>query len=907
MRRVVGFVFMLGVMGVVLAQGPGLTVKRDAFDGRQLGWTKGPASVPYKEDAHALTQQHAHSSPSSEYVKITAEPGNRELNSYIQYVYPTPPAPIGDETAGTVWVRAGRPGVQLWARAVLPKERDPRDPSAPLSVLLPGERYQLAGGRWQRLEVRKLTKALADERQRLRVALGRDVDISGAFVDQLLLNLFTGPGTTEVWIDDLEISPVVGSAEREAPPAKVVSRSKEATAPPPPGVKAVGPVPVEFQRDQLRVGGKPIIFRGIRHTDTPLKTLRDAGLNTLIFPGPAPAAVCEEAARYGFWLMPTVPIDSDTESVTREVSRFIADDAVLAWYLGDWRHMEQLDGTIRTAAAIRAADPQRPIAADVRDGFWSFSRHVDLIGAHRWPLFTSLEMTRYRDWMQQRHKLARPNSFLWSWVQTHLPDWYIDVLQPPQTPGGFAEPVGPHPEQIRLLTYLSIAAGARGIAYYSDRALADAQQGRDRLLGIALLNQEIAMLEPLLVTALDSPAWIDTTVPQVKAAVLRCERGVLVLPMWLGEGTQFVPEQGAAARVTMTVPQVPVGTQAWSVRPGDVHAIEARRVVGGTEITLREFDHTAAIVFTADTSPTGLLVKWQDQNRKMAPSAAQWTYDLANVTIAKVQRVQSQLTQLGVAIPEAEKLMQKVNEHMTASKAAFESGDYRNAYQEAQRAQRPLRVLARAQWLQLVRGLDMPTSAPYAVSYYSLPQHVQFIRQLNNSVAGNNLLPDGDFENGQGHPAGWNIVRNTIDEVELTAALTNDVQAGRHSLRLDAKPKQAPAAPDKQAAPPPAALERTFLAAESQPVRLTPGSLAKISFWVKVPLPIQASADGLVIYDSGAGEPLGIRITAPVPAWKQFTLYRKVPASGELRVVAALTGLGTVLLDDVRVEPMNPK
>jgi len=100
------------------------------------------------------------------------------------------------------------------------------------------------------------------------------------------------------------------------------------------------------------------------------------------------------------------------------------------------------------------------------------------------------------------------------------------------------------------------------------------------------------------------------------------------------------------------------------------------------------------------------------------------------------------------------------------------------------------------------------------------------------------------------------------------------------------------------------ALDRTFLAAESTSTRATPGSIVRISFQVKIPLPIQASPDGLVIYDSAAGEALGLRLTASVPQWKKFTLYRRVPANGELRLVAALTGLGVALIDDVRIEPL---
>lgn len=903
-RRMAGLCSAIAV-GLALAQAPNFTVLRDGFDARP-GWRRGPASAVFREEAHALTQQFAHSAPSSEYLRVQCDDAARELNPFVHYVYPTPPAAVEDETAGSVWVRASRPGVQLLARVVLPRERDPADAAAPLTLLVAGDRHQLAGGRWQRLEVRRVPQLVGDERQRLRTRLNKDIDIGGAYIDQLVLNVFTGPGATELWVDDLEISPVAAGTEREPAPATVVSRSKDAAAQPPPGVKAIGPAAVEFQRDQLRVAGRAVLFRGVRHTDTPIKALRDAGLNTLFVSGPAGSAAWDEATRQGFWLVPEVPTDGDPEAVGRDVSRFATDDAVLAWHLGEWRSAEQLPNVSRTAAAVRAADPQRPVSCDVRDSFWSYSRHVDLVGAHRWPLFTTLELSRYRDWLTQRRNLCRPNTFVWSWVQTHLPDWYLDVVQPARNVGGFTEPVGPHPEQVRVLTYLSLAAGARGIAYYSDRALSDAQQGRDRLLTIALLNQELSLLEPLLVSAVDPPTWVETSLPKVKAAVIRCERGVLVMPVWLGDSTQFVPEQGAAARLSIVVPQVPVGTLAWEVSPGEVRSLPVERVVGGTKVTLSEFDHTAAIVFTADTTPTGLVVRWQDLSRRMAATASQWTYDLANVMLAKTERVQAQLTQLQVAVPDSEPLLRQARERLASSRSAWEAGDHRQAYREAQRAQRPLRVLARDQWASLTKGLDTPAASPFAVSYFALPQHVAFVRQVAAASPGQNLLTDGDFEAGRDGPTGWQVVKNTLDDVDLAVKLIPEGAEGKQALRLKVTPKPA-AAPAGGPAPPvvaPVALERTFLAAESEAVRLTPGSLVKVSFSVRVPRAIQASADGLVVYDSAAGEALGVRVVGPLPQWKRFALYRRVPADGEIRVIAAMTGLGVADVDEVRIEPL---
>ena len=77
----------------------------------------------------------------------------------------------------------------------------------------------------------------------------------------------------------------------------------------------------------------------------------------------------------------------------------------------------------------------------------------------------------------------------------------------------------------------------------------------------------------------------------------------------------------------------------------------------------------------------------------------------------------------------------------------------------------------------------------------------------------------------------------------------------------------------------------------------------RISGWVRIPKAITASADGALFYDSAGGEPLAIRLLGPTE-WKQFTLYREVPSSGSIYVTLAMTGLGTVYFDDVRIEPL---
>jgi hypothetical protein len=902
----IGGLAAVGLGLTVLGLAGGQQIRRDGFEGRDPVWVKGPADAACKELAHEMTDA-AHTGQHSESIQLQAERG-----SFIHYLYDVGRAPLCEELAARVWIKANRPGIQLLARLVLPHERNSANVEEPLSTLIGGDVYQTTS-RWQALELRHPLELARKQLALLRAELRRDVNGEGAYIDRLILNLYAGPGDTQVWIDDLEVGPVAdprtwqnaGRAEPAPPgdgPGKLAGRAATRR-----------PAVIDLDRDQLRVSGKSIFFRAIRHTDTPLPVLREAGFNTLWIDDQAPPAVIEQAANLGFWIVPALPLADEPDGPTdghthltanggfaRRVSRFVDQDAVLFWDLGGGGlALEQSSAVSRTAQLVRAADPQRLLAADVWDGLKPYSRNVNLLGVHRWILMTGLELPQYREWLEQRRLLANPGTFTWTWVQTHLPDWHTSMVYDHSGTGPFEEPVGPLPEQIRLLTYTALAGGCRGLGFWSDRFLADSHQGRDRLLALALLNQELQMLEPLLVAA-DAPSWVDTSDPSIKAAVFHTDRALLVLPIFIGQGAQFCPGQGGAANLQVTVPLSPWGTQAWEVTPGQVHALKAERVWGGLKVTLPEFGLTTAIVITADNGPTGLLVRLQDEARRRRKLAAQWAHDLAEAELDKAARIHAELEQAGHRLPDGQILLDDARKRLQHCAQLYNDGDYAESYAEAKRAARPVQILMRAHWEKAAGDLDSPVASPYAVSYFTLPRHWRFADKIKQAEAGPNVIPGGDFELDPGQPTdAWSAQEVALDEVELQARRVTDTpHAGKQCALLEIKPK------DKDL--PPGALERTYLGIHSPAVHLEPGTLVRLSAWVRIPDAIKASPDGVLLYDSAGGEPLAIRLPGPNKKWKQFSWYRTVPASGNINMSLALTGLGKAYFDDVRIEPLRP-
>lgn len=896
-------------------------IHKNGFE-TKLGWLKASADTPFEGIAHRIDPLDPHNGQGSEHIELDVKQGKS-----IHYVYPTGKAAINEELRAVVWLRANRPGIQLMARVVLPNERDPNNLQFQMTTYIHGDAYQQTG-QWQLLEIGRPVTLAKVQQQLMTRQLGRNMDFTGAYVDALVLNLNAGPGPTKVWIDDLEIGPVAsGNIPASVPeridnnnPSKIPNVSR-------PGGRGSS---VQFSGNHLMVGNQRMFFRAIRYTDTMLPVLRNAGFNTICFGRAVNPALVNEAAELGMWIVPEFRVTNDEglplapEAITKQVNRHADNDAVLFHRIGGLFSFEQAPLVSRATQIARAADPGHPIAADVWDGLMPYSRSVNLLGVHRFPLMTTLELPKYREFLETRRKLAAPGVFTWTWIQTHLPDWHSELLYNQSAQTEFKDPVGPQPEQIRLLAYTALSSGCRGLAYWSDRFLADSHQGRDRLLCCALLNQEMDMIKDLLVTVEDPPQWIDTSVKDIKAAVMRCNQGVLVMPIWQGKFSQFVPGQAAVSKLTMVVPQVPKTTQAWEVSPGDVRGLKVERIDKGLKVTLPEFGLTSMVVFTSDTN---LMGRFQDQARARRQRAAQWSHDLAVYEYEKVAKVHIQLEQMGVTLPDGNSLLADSKRRWQKSKELWEGRNFAEAYHEAERSLRSLRILMRAHWEKAVRGLDTPVASPYAVSFYTLPKHWQFMNQKSNATASANLLHGGDFElPAERVQETWKLEKSSLDDVEMIAERVSKMKVARGGpvVPKDSKeprekkilPKAAETPIEGQQClmfqvkqrldrPAPPALERTTLALSSPALKLPPGTLVQISGWVNIPAPITASPDGALLYDSAGGEPFAIRWSEPMP-WQKFTVYRRVPASGTINVTVSLTGLGTVYFDDLRIEPLVP-
>ncbi|MFO0814984.1 MAG: hypothetical protein U0796_17315 [Gemmatales bacterium] len=882
---------MVGLLGVSSsAQGPQTqgSVHRDGFELGSLAWRAGVADAPYQETQHKPDTRVAHRGQQSEFIQVVAKPG-----THIYYWYNMPRAELVEDLKVSLWVKANRPGMKLAARVVLPKERNSKNLDQPVTLLLTGDTY-VQTGQWQQLWLRNPQKELSGQALLLQGETNKKVNIDGAFLDQLQVNVYAGPGENLVWLDDVEITPVIS----------LNAGDNRGSMPESPALPAKGIVPtVELTRNRLVVNKHAYFMRGIRCADPgSFKSLRELGFNTLWVDSKMPEATVASAVREGFWLVPELrPPAGGLASLTpmslrSEMDRFPRTDHVLAWQLSGEAGLSTEYSEV-ISKSLRGSRTQGQLySGSVWNGYRQYSQHLEMIGVHRWPLMTTLNPTEYRDWLVSRTRLAQPDAYFWTWIQTHLPEQtkllLTGVEKSPNTPD-----YGPSAGQIRLMSYVALSAGYRGLGFWADESLSDERVGKSRKLELALLNLQFSLLEPYLATMQDVQ-WIKTQDPRVNCAVIRCDSGFLVLPLWTAAGNQFVLGPCHLKNLQLVIPGIPIDSQVYEVVPGDLRSLHHRRAAGGMEVSIPEFNVCTVLLCTSDANMIGQL---QQKAQQSARQAAQWAYDSAREELTMAETVHEQLKVHGLDRPYDLELREKAYKNLQDAFQAFSKGnltEFRLSYEASERSGQFIRQLMRNHWDYTIKGLSSPVSSPYTLCYASLPKYYEWLKRTNQSQLTGNLLRDGDCETVAGPlPTGWTVRRDTLDEVNLVEARVQESpHDGQQCWKLAITAKDPTYAPE--------ALERTYLVINSASVALTPGSQVKISGWYRIPQPIRSSADGLLIYDNAGNEALGVRLYHS-PQWKKIEVYRTVPSSGQIQVNIALTGLGVAYFDDLKIEALQ--
>jgi hypothetical protein len=851
---------------------------RDSFESAEPTWRLADADCSARIAVQRRDFQTFHTGQASESLTLVAQRG-----TYAYLVQEVPQSRVIAEWTATLWIKSDRMGLQLLARAVLPRSRDPHT-GGPMTVLLRGDVYDRSG-LWQQLAIRGADQLLERQVRILRSQFGPDVDPAEAYVDLLVVNAYGGAGVTNLWIDDLELLgqvPAVrfGSRDRDSsnPGAAESPEAAEAWA----GVPGRGEI-ARLNGTVLLVAGRPFFPRAIEYNGEPFEWLHSLGFNTVRLPAAPTVVQLREAERVGLRLIAPPPNDGGITS---------SHACVIAWDLGSGLGEERLELTRQWVAQVRRADrrPDRPIIGEAVERAWSYSRVLNILVLRRRPLGSSLSLPDYGRWLQTRPAVARAGTPFWATIQTEpalelVEQWSALGLGPPPS-------LSVEAEQIRLLAYQAVASGVRGLIF-SSRSPLDQQdeetQTRARLL--KRLNIELTLIEPW-VAGGHRADDVPSPAPEIRIGQLQTERSQLLIVLEQSPTQQFTVGPVSSPSLSLVLPSAATAPQVYCLTPAGLQTLSHRRVPGGIRVTLERYGPVCLLAITQDGLVVNHLARTWAENRA---AATKLQYELAAGQLQMVEALHSRLTGRTPAAAPVERAMAQARENLQHCEVLLGGSDYPAAHAFAEKALDRLAEVRREHWQQAVRDFPSPSSSPCCAGFLSLLLHGEMARRLQAAPAWSaNSLAAGGFESLEHLRAtGWQNLSQAGETVRTWVELSPQSPRGAGtSLRL-----QATAVDPKT---PPTALESPPLRIVSPPVPVRRGQLLRIHGWVRVPEQITASPDGLVVYDSVGGPALGERFQV-TEGWHEFAFYRAAPADGGVSLTCALTGLGEAALDELSV------
>lgn len=759
---------------------------RDGFESPAVAWRRERADTTINLLAQERSDRAAYEGKQSERFQFEAAQGSQFFVSY-----PLPNVPVTDKLEIVLNVRANRAGAQIFARVVLPSDVDPETKAASF-VLVPGTIFDRVD-RWQRLEITRMPPSIERQARVLRASSHRPVSLEGAYVDGVIVNLMGGAGGTEIFLDDLSVGPVDQEiAARwtrpgDAPPA-------EADLPPGEGEGeavaegAATPLPanrISLQRNRL----ERIDDQGRKYSWFPTAVeapgadptmLRRYGFDVLIDDLRTSPDDLRFAAELGFSLMPRLSElkpEAGIATQIKEVEDYPLKEAVAFWLVGErlGRDRElkvRADELAQTRKLIRAIHDESPsfskLTVGLVDGelplFARAPSNIDTIGVRLNHWAASQHPSELLQFLLQRRRLttrANAGQLFWAWIPTTSSPDLMRNIWGEAPPPGWGVP-RPSPAQIRLMTYMALSAGYRGLAYQGDVDLTR-PAGQAQLIELAILNEEIDLMEMILANSADPipiypvfdpepselpPAGSSPRTkvqlaaelapkPNHKAAAIAVGRkGALLLLADYSAQAQYQPHQMATHNLVVRA-ILPEGAQAWEISPGEVKLLERERVPGGTNIIVPEFGVTSMILCTTDMA---LAERTREAILRARPMAVQLAIEQAQQLLEEVADVNGRLNAdgwsitseqdhaqrraLGLDAPfnDAAGLLAKAEENIKSARDARDREDFALAWAEARRASRPLRILAHAHWAKALatfhraaggNTFDPPASQPY--------------------------------------------------------------------------------------------------------------------------------------------------------------------------------------------------
>ena len=370
--------------------------------------------------------------------------------------------------------------------------------------------------------------------------------------------------------------------------------------------------------------------------------------------------------------------------------------AFMAWELADDTYNKFYPALERTAKIIRECAPGLLITTTMMD-----PRHPENVSEEDWerwrklldypmPYLYSLQRGEHfvkgniKGGLEDVQLLAEntqrvfgPGAYFHQWCQSHMQDF----ARPMIGLGGAGYFV-PTPEQMRLLTYMTLSSGTKGIAYFHARAFDDEFLGVGRRAELGIVWHETAPADEFIAAGKRTAAKVIGD-ESVEAVAFHRPDATLLMLIKHGKNYHRYVHDGVVEGVRVEVELPWLGReppQAFAISYPRVRKLSCELRDGRVEIQVDRFDLTEAVLIGHDSALADAVEK---QRQATLGKAARWAIEALCDVKVKHEVVSVRL---------ADSRDAKVEDRLQEAVNAYAAGDFAGAFVQAREGLLPYRA-----------------------------------------------------------------------------------------------------------------------------------------------------------------------------------------------------------------------